>query len=568
MSSEKLRHWPEHLSSKLTLPATNLFYNAEVSARRFPDKPFLIFYGKAVTFSEFKNQAEYMAGFLQQRCGVREGDRVLIFMQNCPQWAVAFYAALRANAVVVPVNPMNTTEELRHYIEDSGAQAIFVAQDLLPRVLPLLRQGALSAGQCIVVTYSDYLPDVPDTAPPEFVTAPRHVHDADVHAWKDTLDARYRPGPLSAGPQDLCVVPYTSGTTGKPKGCMHTHQSVMCTAVGGGLWFSSNQDSVHLAVLPLFHVTGMQGGLNGPLYNGATVVMLARWDRDAAASAIERNRIVGWNAISTMVVDFLSNPRLDGYDISSLRWMRGGGAAMPEALSKKLQEKIGVRYIEGYGMSETIAATHINPPQHTKPQCLGIPVFDVDAKIIDPVGLNELPCGEVGEIVVSGPQVMQGYWRNPKATRESFVEIGDRSFLRTGDLGRVDEDGYYFMTDRLKRMINASGYKVWPGEVEAQLYHHPHILEACVISTLDGRRGETVKAIVVLDPLRTENVTAEDIMAWARLQMASYKVPRIVEFVESLPKSGSGKVLWRQLQDVENSRVAPPADDPAWSNGH
>ncbi|QBR03881.1 long-chain fatty acid--CoA ligase [Paraburkholderia pallida] len=561
MPSAMSPHWPAHLSSKLTVPATNLFYNAEVSAARFPDKPFLSFYGKAVTFAQFKDQAVHMAGFLQRRCGIAAGERVIIFMQNCPQWAIAFYAALRANAVVVPVNPMNTTEELRHYIEDSGARAIFVAQELFPRLQPLLNEGVLAPEQCIVVTYSDYLSDEPETVPPEFVLAPRHRVDSRVPAWSDALAARLSPGALLAGPNDLCVIPYTSGTTGKPKGCMHTHYSVMCTAVGGAQWFASSQDVVQLAVLPLFHVTGMQGGMNAPLYNGATVVMLARWDRDAAASAIERHRIAGWHAMSTMVVDFLSNPRLGDYDISSLRWMRGGGAAMPEALANKLKEKLGVGYIEGYGMSETIAATHFNPAHRPKPQCLGIPVFDVDARIVDPATLVEIPRGETGEIVICAPQVMQGYWRNPEATREVFVEIDGRWFLRTGDLGRVDEEGYYFMTDRLKRMINVSGYKVWPAEVEAQLYHHPLIQEACVIATRDSRRGETVKALVVLDARRSEEVRAEDIIDWARTCMASYKVPRIVEFVGSLPKSASGKVLWRQLQDAETSRESTHADD-------
>ncbi|WP_321897306.1 long-chain fatty acid--CoA ligase [Paraburkholderia heleia] len=543
-------HWPAHLSPHLSIPQTNLFYNAEVSAARYPDKPFIVFYDTPVTFAQFKDEAERVAGYLQQECGVKAGDRVLLYMQNSPQWIIAYYGILRANAVVVPVNPMNLTEELAHYVEDSGATTAFVAQDLYPRIAPLVQEDA-GLKHLLVATYSDYLKCEPFSPPPEFVSAPRAVSGPGVAHWADVLEARCIPGALTAGPDDLCVMPYTSGTTGKPKGCMHTHRSVMATAVGGCNWFGSNQDAVQLSVLPLFHVTGMQGGMNSPIYNGSTVVLLPRWDRDAAARAIEHYRINGWQAISTMVVDFISNPRIHEYDLSSLAWMRGGGATMPDAVVKKLKDLTGLDFVEGYGMSETMAATHINPPQRPKPQCLGIPVFDVDSRVIDPITLEEVPPGDAGELIMHAPQVMLGYWRNPKATSEAFIERDGKRFLRTGDLVRRDEQGYYFMTDRLKRMINASGYKVWPAEVEALMYRHPAINEVCIIGTQDARRGETVKAVVVLDPQQAGSVNEADIIAWAHDNMAAYKAPRIVQFVEALPKSGSGKILWRKLQEEE-----------------
>jgi fatty-acyl-CoA synthase len=257
-----------------------------------------------------------------------------------------------------------------------------------------------------------------------------------------------------------------------------------------------------------------------------------------------------------MMVDFLSNPKLGEYDLSKLSGTRGGGAAMPAAIARKLKDLTGLDYVEGYGMSETIAATHINPPQRPKPQCLGIPVFDLDARVIDPATLQELARGETGEIVVNGPQVMQGYWRNPQGTAEAFVELDGKRFLRTGDLGHVDEDGYFFMTDRLKRMINASGYKVWPAEVEALMYRHPGIHEVCVIGVQDERRGETVKALVVPAASYAGKLTESEVIAWAHEQMAPYKAPRLVEFVTSLPKSGSGKILWRKLQEEDAARAA------------
>ncbi|KVN26192.1 long-chain fatty acid--CoA ligase [Burkholderia stagnalis] len=555
MSSERSPNWPAHLSGHLTLPETNLFHNAEVAAARYPDKPFIVFYDTVVTFAEFKDEAERVAGFLQQRHGVRAGDRVLLNMQNSPQWMIAYYGILRAGAVVVPINPMNLTDELRHYVEDSGARVMIVAQDLYPRVRPLVGTSGLE--HVVVATYGDYVRRPPQgLAPPDFVMAPRDAHGPGVTRWCDMLAARLAPGPLATGPDDLCVMPYTSGTTGKPKGCMHTHRGAMCTAVGGVNWFGQTQDTITLSVLPLFHVTGMQGGMNGPLFSGATVVVLPRWDRDAAAWAIERYRVTNWQSIATMVVDFLWNPRLDAFDLSSLRRMSGGGAAMPEAVVQRLAERVGIEYVEGYGLSETIAATHINPPQQPKRQCLGIPVFDVDARVVDPITLEAVPRGETGEIVVHGPQVMRGYWGRPDATRDAFVEIDGKAFLRTGDLGYMDEDGYFFMVDRLKRMINAAGYKVWPAEVEALLYGHPDIQEVCVIAALDPYRGETVKAVVVADPARRVELTEDAIIAWAREHMASYKAPRVVEFVDALPKSGSGKILWRQLQEQEAARQA------------
>jgi fatty-acyl-CoA synthase len=561
MNPRHFAFWPKGIPRHLTIPQTHLFHNVEVSAARYPDKPFLIFYDQALTFSEFKRQAEAIAGFLQQDCGVRRGDRVLLDMQNSPQFVLAYYGILRAGAVVVPINPMNLTHELAHYVQDSGARVAFVGQELFAQMRPLLDPGpgaeADRLRHIIVAAYSDYISPTPRIAVPAFVAAPREPLTAPgVTQWVDMLAQRRAPAPLQASPDDLCVMPYTSGTTGRPKGCMHTHRSVMSTVVGGVEWLRMPKDTVALAVLPFFHVTGMQGGMNASLYNGNTLVLLPRWDRDAALDCVQRYQVGTWQAIAAMVVDFLMHPRIAEYDLSSVWNMTGGGAAMPDAVAKKLQDLCGITYIEGYGMTETMAPTHINPPHRPKRQCLGVPLFDVDARIIDPQTQQELPAGEVGEIIVHGPQVMQGYWNQPQATTEAFITLDGRRFLRTGDLGRVDEDGYFFMVDRLKRMINASGYKVWPAEVETLMYQHPDIAEACVVAAKDAHRGETVKAFVVLKPGARERVNEQDIIDWAHHHMAAYKSPRLVEFVDSLPKSGTGKIQWRTLQEREAAQQA------------
>ncbi|HLT27169.1 MAG TPA: long-chain fatty acid--CoA ligase [Zeimonas sp.] len=552
MSERHRAFWPRGVPHHLTTPEVPLVHNARVAAERYPDKPYLVFYDTRIGFARFLDEVERVAGWLEHEAGVRRGDRVLLYLQNSPQFVIGYYAILRANAIVVPVNPMNLEAELRHCVDDSGARTAIVGQELYARVRPLLGDAL---DHVIVAAYSDYLEAPTDLPVPAFVAEPRAaIDDAGAVTWHGAMRSGLRPGALVVGPDDLCVMPYTSGTTGRPKGCMHTHRNAQFTAIAGLQWFGLTQDATVLSVLPFFHVTGMQGSMNGPLFVGATVVLLPRWDRVAAARLIERYRVSAWTAIPTMVVDFLAQPGLSRASLASLDRMSGGGAAMPEAVAARLQELCGIEYVEGYGLTETMAPSHINPPQRPKRQCLGIPIFDTDARVVDVDTMRELPPGEVGEIVVHGPQVFQGYWGNEAATREAFVEIDGKRFLRTGDLGRTDEDGYFFLVDRLKRMINASGYKVWPAEVESMLYAHPAIQEACVIAADDPYRGETVKAVVVLREAARGQVTGEEIAEWARARMAAYKVPRIVEFVEALPKSATGKIRWRALQEAERAR--------------
>lgn len=557
MSTRHFDHWPKGAPRTLTVPETSVYVNLEVSALRYPDKPALIFYDAVLTYAQLKDEVDRLAGYLQEVCGVQRGDRVMIDIQNSPQFVIAFYAVLRADAMVVPVNPMLMTEELRHYVADSGARVAIAAQEVAPRLVPLM--GASGLARMIVATYADHLPASTELEVPEFVRAPRTLpHGPDIVAWKDAVEAGCVPGPHLAGPDDLACMPYTSGTTGQPKGCIHTHRSTMFTAVASPTWsLVAVPDTVALTVVPMFHVTGMQVCMNAVIYVGGTNVVLPRWDRDVAGQLITRYRVTTWTNIPTMVIDFLSNPRVGEYDLSGLRRISGGGAAMPAAIAQKLKDLTGLEYMEGYGLSETMAPSHTNPAQHMKKQCLGIPLFNVDSRVVEPGGTRELPPNEVGEILIHGPQVFQGYWEDPEKTAAAFVEIDGRRFFRTGDLGYVDEEGYFFFTDRLKRMINAAGFKVWPAEVESMMYQHPGIQECCIIAARDERRGETVKAVVVKKPGQ-EALSADDIMGWARERMAAYKVPRRVEFVDALPKSATGKVMWRVLQERENRPAGSP----------
>jgi len=545
--------WPAGLEKSFAVPSVSIYANLAATAARAPELCAVDYYGSRTSYADLKREADALAGYLRERCGVARGDRVLLFLQNSPQFVIGYYAILRADAAVVPVNTMNRTEELRHYIEDSGAAVAIAGQELHGELAPLV--GGAGLKRVVVAAYSDYLVAKTDLPVPEFVRAPRKAQEEPAWIeWGKAISANCKPGEHRAGADDLAVLPYTSGTTGKPKGCMHTHRTVQATACSYLRWRGAPQRSVVLAALPMFHVTGMQSCMNGPIYAGATMVILSRWDRDCAAMQIERAKVTNWSGITTMLVDFLANPKLGDYDLTSLEVLGGGGAAMPAAVAHKLEQAIGLPFVEGYGLTETMAPTHINPAQRPKAQCAGIPIFNTDARVRDPETGRECGPGEVGEIVVRGPQVFQGYWKQPQATAEAFVEHDGERFFRTGDLGYYDEEGYFFITDRLKRMINASGFKVWPAEVEAMLYAHPAVQEACVVGTRDGYRGETVKAFVVLKTASRTSVRPEDITRWAREKMAAFKVPRVVEFVEELPKTATGKILWRTLQEEENRR--------------
>ena len=557
--------WPKRLPHQLTAPQTSLWMNLQISALRFPGKEALVFMGQTWTYAQFMHQAESIASALR-KMGVQKGDRVVLDMQNCPQLVITHFAILRLDAVVVPVNPMNRMEELKHYILDPDTKVAVTTADLAPELAAA--SNALDKGQrlqhLLVTQFTDVFDpkgmgsdDLPNAWKDWLCTvhALPVLEGGQVHAWTEALQTTIDLGPVTAKPDDLAVLPYTSGTTGLPKGCMHTHGTIMHNAMASGIWAAGTPENKTLCVVPMFHITGMVSVMHSSIYIGATLVLMPRWDRDLAGRLISKWKITHWTNIPTMVIDLLGSPNMAQFDLSSLVNIGGGGAAMPEAVAQRLLDQFGLKYIEGYGLTETAAPSHTNPPDAPKKQCLGIPFMSVDARVVDPETLKELPQGESGEIVISGPQVFKGYWKRPDATASAFFERDGKSFFRSGDMGRIDEEGYFFMTDRLKRMINASGFKVWPAEVEALMFKHPAIQEACIISTKDAYRGESVKAVVVLRSTHKGQLREQDIIDWCRETMAVYKVPRVVEFIDALPKSGSGKVMWRALQEAEMAKA-------------
>jgi fatty-acyl-CoA synthase len=557
--------WPKRMPRSMATPNTTLWANLDISMRRYPDRVAYVFFDRHITFRQLHASVESIAGWLQLTAGVKRGDRVALCLQNSLQFVIGYYAILRADAVVVPVNPMNKAVELAHYITDPAARVAICGSDLADQWaeandIVRAEQPALQLKHLLVTRYVDEMAtqrlphaDVP-AAWRSFLTTEAMLPSY-ATPWLDAMRAGLTAGPPQALPDDLAVLPYTSGTTGLPKGCMHTHQTIMHNVICGALWGGGSAETVGLGVVPMFHVTGMLYSLHMPIYLGSMAVIMPRWDRDMAGAMISKHKVTSWTMIPTMIIDLLASPNVANYDLTSLVFISGGGAAMPAAVAQRLFLQFGLRFVEGYGLTETAAPSHSNPPDAPKQQCLGIPNIGTEARVVDPTTLRMCAVGESGEILIHGPQVFKGYWQNRAATEAAFVEIDGKSFFRSGDLGRVDEEGYFFMTDRLKRMINASGFKVWPAEVEALLFRHPAVQEACVIATRDAYRGESVKAVIVLRA-NAKDTTAAAITQWAHDNMAAYKAPRSIEFVDALPKSGAGKVMWRALQERESTRAS------------
>ncbi len=538
------KFYPVGLTRTLDYPNVPLFEFLETSARRYPEKPAVIYYGNRISYSEILDSVERLATFLHSK-GIEKGDRVAIYMQNSPHWIISYFGILRANAVVVPVNPMLVEKELEYILSDSGCKMAITTSELYPRLRPVAEKLGIDV---VCGHLTDYVPENPELPVPDFAKVKLDISGAT--AWDEAMKEK-NPPEVEVTNEDLAMIPYTAGTTGLPKGCMHTHATVISNSVGAAYWERVNPASIHLATLPYFHVTGLVHSLLSPIYSSSTIVLLTRWDRETALQAIEKYRCTHWINITTMVVDLLADPKIAERDLSSLLVVGGGGAPMPKAVAERLEQLTGIKYMEGYGLTETISQTHMNPPENPKLQCLGIPDFGVDALVIEPETGEVLPPGENGEIVVKGPEVFKGYWNKPEETGKAFIEINGERYFRTGDLGYMDEDGYFFIVDRIKRMINRAGFKVWPAEVEAILYKHPAVKEVCIIGVPDERVGEEVKAYIVLKEEYKGKVTEQDIINWAKERMAAYKYPRKVEFVDELPKSGAGKILWRVLQEKE-----------------
>ena len=499
----------------------NLATMLTASAERHPDRPALKLDDAVVTYALLDELSARVAGLLRER-GVEPSDRVGIMLPNVPYFAVCYYGVLRAGAVVVPMNVLLKGREVAFYLGDPQAKLLFAWHQFAEPA----EEGAAEAGaQCVLVK------------PGEFEQLLASVEP--------------RPEVVDRDPSDTAVILYTSGTTGTPKGAELTHSNLARNAeVATGL-FDLGEETVTLGALPLFHSFGQTCALNATIAKGGCITFIPRFDAAKALEIIERDEVDVFEGVPTMYAAMLHAEDRERYDTSTLRVCVSGGAAMPGEVLRSFESAFGCKILEGYGLSETSPVASFNPPTgERKVGSIGVPVEGVEMRVVDDQG-NEVPRGEVGEIAIRGHNVMRGYWNRPEATEEAFFEGG---WFRTGDMGRVDEDGYFFIVDRKKEMIIRGGYNVYPREIEEVLYEHPAVREAAVIGIPHDQLGEEVGAAVALKP--GADCSPEEIRDHVKGQVAAYKYPRQVWFIDELPKGPTGKVLRREIKPPVESLKA------------
>jgi acyl-CoA synthetase (AMP-forming)/AMP-acid ligase II len=541
-----INSWPDGIPQKLDFPNKPLYDFLRDNAQKNPEKVAINYYGREISFQELDDLTDRFAAALND-LGLKKGGRVSLYLENCPQFVIAYFGILKAGGVVVAANPMFKEDELLYELQDSGTEIIIALDHLYPLVREI--QKKISLSQVIVTSYWDFLPEKPALPIHPSMQPPKEIFPRTLD-FLDLLE-KYEPEPPRPEidmQDDLALLQYTSGTTGRPKGAMITHASLLFNTVGSTVWSMITEDDVHLSVLPFFHVTGMIHGMNRPIYTGTTNVMISRFDTETAIKAINDFRCTVWISITTMNVAVVNFPDIHKYNLQSLKHCSSGGAPIPGEILQKWREIVGPELVEGYGLSETISQTHVNPISNPRYGSVGIPHFGVDCRIVNVDTRQELPIGEEGELIVKGPMVTKGYWNNPEET-EKVLQDG---WLATGDIARMDHDGYFYIVERIKDMIKASGYSVFPAEVEALMYEHPAVQEVAVIGVADPHRGENIKAFIILRPQHKGLVQKKEMIAWAKNKMAAYKYPRIVEFVDDLPKTGSGKILKRILRERES----------------
>ena len=521
------------------------------SAKHHPGKTCIHYQGRNLTYSEVDDISSRFASALAT-LGVKKGDRVAVFMPNVPQLVFSFFGILKAGGVVVMCNPIYKERELEHQLADSGAE-IVVASRTIAKGMDLFQsleacRGKLSLRHVITTSLTDYLPPLKKR-----LAGMAGIKDV---SRENTLDfvrlvESNSPlaNPVAVDPtDDIAVLQYTGGTTGVAKGAMLTHYNLLSNAIYGARLFPLSENDVSLCVLPLFHIYGLTVTMNMPISVGGTLVLLPSFHVDEVARAIEKTKVTTFSGAPAMYIAINSKPNAKDFHLHSVRACMSGGSALPPAVRKKFMELTGGNLVEGYGLSETSPVTHVNPLVGgvAKDGSIGPPFCETEAKIVDTENrYRTLGEGEVGELAVKGPQVMKGYW-NQKEETDAVLEDG---WFLTGDIAKMDDEGYFYIVDRKKDMINVGGFKVYPREVEDALFEHPNIKEAGVIGIPDEFSGEVVKAFVVLkDPSRS--LSEKEVIDFCQSRLAKFKVPRKVEFVAELPKTLIGKVLRRKLREL------------------
>ncbi|WP_346297628.1 long-chain fatty acid--CoA ligase [Geoglobus acetivorans] len=546
-----LKHYDEWVRPSLEYPEIPLFRLLEDTARTKPENTAIVFFGKEIAYRELDALSNRLANYLKS-LGIKKGDGVILAMPNIPQYVVSYYAVLKAGGIVVQANPIYTEREFKHIASNSEARVAIILDQIFDNVYPLKRDGLVD--HIILAKVEDYLP-FPLSFLYRFKKKKVKVPaETGIHEWKAALASEELKERPEVNPkEDIAVHQYTGGTTGFPKAAMLTHYNLVANVYQTIEWIpGKGEGDVFLGALPYFHVFGMTTSMNAPVAVGAPMILVPDpRDIKRVIQAIDKYRVSIFCGVPTLFNAILNYPDLKKYDLSSLKACISGAAPLPVELKRSFEKETGSKLIEGYGLSETSPVTHGNPFYGlNKEGSIGIPFPDTYALVIDEEG-KVLPVGEIGELAIYGPQVMKGYYKMEEETRKTLVS----GWLLTGDMAKMDEDGYFYIVDRKKDVIIAGGYNIYPREVEEVLYEHPAVLEAAVVGVPDKYRGETVKAFIVLRPEHRDKVTEKDIEQFCRQKLAAYKVPRIIEFVDELPKSAVGKVLRRVLRDQEVKKM-------------
>lgn len=556
-----LRHYEPGVPALLTIPDRPLPWLLDETASHYPSHTAFIYYGTKITYAQFSSYANRFAIALQ-RLGVQKGDRVAIALPNIPQYPIAFYGALRAGAVIVPTNPLYTEREMQHQLADSDAKVIVMLDAFYPVVRAVRKSTAVE--HIIITSPADFLPPMLRTlyplsqrkakhpGPP--LTAQEMSEDKTLHSMKTMLDTHTKGGvelfnlPVPASGNDLAVLQYTGGTTGLSKGAMLTHRNLLSNAIQTRNWTPhvSKGGEITLCVAPFFHSYGLTVGLNLSILAAATMVLVPQFKAKAIVQDIHQYKPTLFPGIPTMYVAILREAGKRTEYLSSIKYCLSGAAPLPAKVQSDFEQASGAKLVEGYGLSEAAPVTHCNPFTDERRQgSIGLPISNIEATILDAETGELLPPDAIGEIVVKGPNIMQGYWKREAETKAIFVN----GWMRTGDIGKMDEDGYFYIIDRAKDLIIASGFNVYPREVEEVLFQHRAVSEAAVVGVPDEYRGETVVAFVVLKSgFEPSEKTKEELLAFCKERLTPYKVPKKLEFRTDLPKSLIGKVLRRELR--------------------
>jgi long-chain acyl-CoA synthetase len=520
----------------------------KAAVARAPERPLIHYFGRTLTVAESDHLSDALAVGLRD-LGVEHGDRVAVYLQNVPQFLLAQLATWKVGAIMVSINPMLKEKELRLMLSDSGATLLICLESLYRDVA-----AGVVAGSAVrrVITTSE-LDFAGDTSSPLFAGVERD-HPAGTHDLVELIRQREgrKPEPVTLTPDDVAFLTYTSGTTGPPKAAMNTHGAAVFNARTFREWMYLGDDDVILAVAPLFHITGLIAHLAVAMLLPIPMVLAYRFDAATILEVIERYRATFTVGSITVFIALMNDPTAAERDISSLTKVYSGGAAIAPPTVEAYEKQFGAYIHNIYGLTETTSPSHAVPFHRRAPVdptsgalSVGVPTFNTIVRVVDENGAD-VPPGEIGEFVTSGPQVVPGYWQKPEETRHAIPD-GE---LHTGDVGFMDEDGWFYVVDRRKDLINVSGYKVWPREVEDTLYGHPAVREAAVVGVPDPYRGETVKAFVSLKP--GQSATGDELIAFCKERMAAYKYPRQVELVDELPKTVTGKILRRELRDLSS----------------